>query len=172
MHMNAPARSASLALATIVVSCAGSPHPEHLGPPIPLHANHCPTRRDLARPIAQEARRCAEEFIARNGYTDRAPSPDTTLLLREAADSGSWSTILRARQNQLSASARSASCYESRGECFVIFEGATDRCVWRALRIPLSWTNISFMPEDMDLHTPINVGGETIVPCDYARDAP
>ena len=169
--MNAPERNSQPCAGTIVVACAGSPHPA-----VPWSSNSAPRQPspDQAGPGTPDCPRgpalCRGVHCSQRLYRP-GTFPGHYTVLREAADSGSWSTIRSAAQS-LAASGRSASCYESRGERFVEPSSRGNRpIVRRAMRLPRGGSKIPSCPRTMDLHAAINVGGETIVPCGYRLNA-
>ncbi len=71
------------------------------------------------------ARRCAEDFIGRNGYTSSAPAADSTLWVSEGIEfASSWAGVLRGRQNSLQAHAATVFCNSV--ECGATFRSARD----------------------------------------------
>ena len=64
----------------------------------------CPRALAALRPEAAAAVRCAEWFVARNGYTDLPPAPDTLALVRSFDDVMSGAAgpeVLGERRNAL-----------------------------------------------------------------------
>jgi len=71
------------------------------------------------------ARRCAEDFIGRNGYTSSAPAADSTEWVSEGIEfASSWAGVFRWRQNSLQAHAATVFCGTL--ECGATFRSARD----------------------------------------------
>ena len=81
----------------------------------------CTVRPQPSQPVDSVAKQCAEEFIARNGYTDSPPTSDEALLVTESIEVyDHWPDVLGRRRNTLKPEARSASCTNQ--GCGVTFE--------------------------------------------------
>ncbi len=88
-------------------------------------ARTCLLVRAHREPADSFARRCAEEFIARNGYTSSPPTADTSLWTPESIEfASSWADALQRRHNTLFPRAESAGC--ETGGCAATFRYASD----------------------------------------------
>ena len=86
--------------------------------PIPADTSD-PSRRCAFTQALKEStsaflRRCAEEFVARNGYTSAPATSDSTLWASESIEfASSWQEALKHRHNELMPKAESAGCDEN-----------------------------------------------------------
>ncbi len=88
-------------------------------------ARTCLLVRAPREPADSFARRCAEEFIARNGYTSSPPTADTSLWAPESIEfASSWAEALQQRHNTLFPRAESAGC--EAGGCAATFRYPSD----------------------------------------------
>jgi hypothetical protein len=78
-------------------------------------------------------RQCAEEFVARNGYTSAPPTSDSSLWAPESIEfASSWQDLLQRRHNQLLPKAESAGC--DKNGCAATFRyTGPNRCIWRVV---------------------------------------
>lgn len=80
----------------------------------------CVIPRDLTQRLETHAQRCAERFIAENGYTESVASIDTTRLVPERGERTVTPAVLELRYGMLAPEAAMVQC--SGGECYVFFE--------------------------------------------------
>lgn len=83
----------------------------------------CLIPRDLTQRLETHAVRCAERFVAENGYTERAAAVDSTRLVPERGERSVTPAVLDLRYGMLAPDAVLVQC--SGGECFVFFEVRT-----------------------------------------------
>ena len=101
------------------VACGGPARSRPMPAPAAWLRNdpqRCLLQRDLREGMEDMARRCAEQFIRDNGYT-QAPAEDSTRWVREASDDDEWSRVLATRLGSLEPTASAVQC--SRRECVV-----------------------------------------------------
>lgn len=65
------------------------------------------------------AKRCAEQFVLENGYTDLPATEDSTRWVLEVGESGSWPGVLASRVGTLEREAATMQC--SNRQCVVLF---------------------------------------------------
>lgn len=101
-----------------------------------------------AEPDSSLARRCAEEFIAVNGYTDAAVV-DSTRVAAETIQFGSLEDILDQRHNTLVARAYSSSCTDR--ECSVAFRyrGHSSPCAMRLVTMDAHFDHLRMQHQDV-----------------------
>jgi hypothetical protein len=89
----------------------------------------CLASADVAPSDEAVARLCAEAFVLQNGYTGRRAPRDTTLLVREPFEVGSWDLLVERRRYLIEPRAREAVC--DAGSCVAFFSRlrAPARCV-------------------------------------------
>jgi hypothetical protein len=105
----------------------------------------CLLQRDLREGMEEMARRCAEQFIRDNGYT-QAPAEDSTRWVREASDENEWSRVFATRLGSLEPKASAVQC--SRRECVVMFRLRRPivQCAFRAVTLTQVFTKIQLAP--------------------------
>ena len=105
----------------------------------------CLLQRDLREGMEDMARRCAEQFIRDNGYT-QAPAEDSTRWVREGEDGDAWSRVLATRLGSLEPNASAVQC--SRRECVVMFRLRRPilHCAFRAVTLTQVFTRIQLAP--------------------------
>ena len=84
-------------------------------------ARVCRLRGEQAEALDAVAKRCAEDFVRRNGYTRFEPTSDPSLLATENIEfCSSWTECLKDRRGTLKPTAHSSSCSED--GCSVAFQ--------------------------------------------------
>jgi hypothetical protein len=74
-------------------------------------ARRCSFTRGARESTAAFLKRCAEDFVARNGYTSAPATADSSLWASESIEYGSsWTQVSQSRRNTLLAQAASAGC--------------------------------------------------------------
>jgi hypothetical protein len=105
---------ASVLLFAVACACSGSAAPaKQASDPtaarqtgVTAAARHdCPGRRDSSSSPLTVAVRCAEGFVASNGYTGAEPSPDSTQCDREMLDGSPMRAAVAARRHTVQAHA-------------------------------------------------------------------
>ncbi len=98
---------------------------------------------------SEAARRCAEEFVARNGYTLASPASDTLLLVVESIErEASWADRLAERRGTLLTPAISSDCTDL--GCTVIFDFAPPaQCAGRAVTMTAQFTQMQVQHRDI-----------------------
>jgi len=93
--------------------------------------------------MEDQARRCAEEFVRANGYTDRPPTDDSTRWVRETDDRGPWPVVLAGRIGNLEWRAAGVQCSVRR--CVVLFRlvRPTIACGFRIVTMTQVFTRIT-----------------------------
>src|SRR2546427_1338298 len=96
-------------------------------------ARRCVFTRAPKESTSAFLRRCAEDFVARNGYTSVPPASDSTLRATESIEFGSsWQQVVQRRHNELSPKAESAGCTKT--GCAATFRYAGgDACIVRVV---------------------------------------
>jgi hypothetical protein len=99
------------------------------------HARRCAfSRRDKESASAFRTR-CAEDFVARNGYTSGPPTSDSTLWATESIEfASSWQQLFQQRRNTLLPKADGAAGCDDNG-CAATFRYADPamKCIWRVV---------------------------------------
>jgi len=115
------------AIAFLCAAAFGSPLVGQTRPGDTLQvARTCLFTRRLDESTQSVARRRAEDFIARNGYTLSPPTADSTLWASEDIEIDStWAGVLRWRHNSLQSHAATVGCDSI--ECGATFQSAGDR---------------------------------------------
>jgi hypothetical protein len=92
------------------------------------------------------ARRCAEEFVRVNGYTDAPATEDSTRQVLEWGEGGPWTRVLESRAGSLDRSASAVQC--SVRKCFVFFRVRRPilSCAYRAVTMTQVFTRIQLEP--------------------------
>jgi len=122
------------ALALAVIAGCGGPARMQPAPQIGVRylaaaPRRCIPSAEVASSEEAVARLCAEAFVLQNGYTGRRASRDTSLLVREPFEVGSWDLLVERRRYLVEPRAREAVC--DPGRCIVFFPRlrAPARCV-------------------------------------------
>ena len=125
----------------------GLPPGAHEIPPWLLNdRQRCLIPRDLSQKLETHARRCAERFLAENGYTESLAAIDTARLVGERGERAVTPAVLEQRFATLHPDASMVQC--SGGNCFVFFE-VRDRaqpCRLRAVLMTWVFTRMRVRP--------------------------
>src|SRR5262245_44766852 len=141
-------RTTTLLVLASTMACAV----QHSGVPddVPTWLREDPQRcllpRDLGENMEAMARRCAELFVAENGYTDRPATDDSTRWVMEAGEQGPWLRVLAGRTGMLDQTATAVQC--SVGQCVVFFRARRQpqACTYRAITMTQVYTRIQLEP--------------------------
>lgn len=106
----------------------------------------CLVARDLGENMEAMARRCAELFVAENGYTDLPATADSTRWVLEADDRGPWPRVLASRGGMLERSAATVQCSARR--CLVFFRAprTPHQCAYRVVSMTQVFTRLMLEP--------------------------
>lgn len=104
----------AIACAVLLAGCAGR---APAAAPTPADLRACAVPMTARTPEAQ-AVACAEEFIARNGYTDTEPG-DRTRFVSESVERGSAEETLGTRRGSLESRA-TVVCADSAGDAYTV----------------------------------------------------
>src|SRR4051794_16403844 len=109
----------------------------------------CLLRRDLGESMEAMARRCAELFVAENGYTDAPATDDSTRWVMEDGEQGSWPLVFTSRVGMLEQTATAVQC--SARQCVVFFRSRRlpQSCVYRAVTMSQVYTRIQLEPTEV-----------------------
>lgn len=125
----------------------GLPPGSHEIPPWLLNdRQRCLIPRDLSQKLETHARRCAEEFLAVNGYTESIVAIDTARLVPERGERRVTPGVLEQRYGTLKPEASMVQC--SGGDCYVFFEVSdpSKRCRMRAVLMTWVFTRMRVRP--------------------------
>jgi hypothetical protein len=127
-------------------SGCGHPPPPTLPEWAQREPGHCQLARDLREGMEAMARRCAEQFVRHNGYTNAPPTPDTLRWIREVDDTAAWPDVFGARHGTLASRADAVQCSEL--ECVVFFRmrGLGDTCTERVVVMTQVFTHLHLLP--------------------------
>ena len=120
----------SLSLVFVAATLSGQegrPLPSDTGNP----ARRCALTRGPKESLKGFVRRCAEDFVARNGYTSAPPTPDSTLWATESIQfAPSWQAVFHQRHSQLMPKAEGIGCGDT--SCSATFRySGPGPCVFR-----------------------------------------
>ncbi|MGH7525951.1 MAG: hypothetical protein ACREMX_04540 [Gemmatimonadales bacterium] len=106
----------------------------------------CLVRRDLREGMEFMAKRCAEEFVRENGYTDLPATEDSTRWVLEVGEGGPWPGIMVARGGSLEREATMFQC--SMRQCLVLFRLRRSAlvCGYRAVSMTQVFTKLRLEP--------------------------
>lgn len=123
-----------------------SRHPAVVAPWLRADPQRCLIARDLSEGMEVMARRCAEEFVRQNGYTDEPATSDSSRWVFERGESGPWPLVLEARVGSLERTASTVQC--SMRECLVLFRLRRPvlACAFRAVSMTQVFTRIRLEP--------------------------
>jgi hypothetical protein len=132
-----------------VLSACGAPasrEPAHVAPWLREDPHRCLLVRDLGENMEAMARRCAEQFVRHNGYTDLPASDDSTRWVLEAGESGAWPRVLASRGGMLDRRATTVQC--SMRQCVVFFRvrRTTLLCAYRLVTMTQVFTRLRLEP--------------------------
>ena len=106
----------------------------------------CLIPRDLSQKLETHARRCAERFLAENGYTESIAEIDTSRIVTERGERTVTSAVLEHRFETLASEASMVQC--SGGDCFIFFElrDPSRPCRLRAVLMTWVFTRMRIRP--------------------------
>ena len=109
----------------------------------------CLLARDLGENMEAMARRCAELFVAENGYTDLPATDDSTRWVMEAGEQGPRLRVLANRIGMLDRAATAVQC--SVRQCVVFFRARRQpqSCAYRAVTMTQVYTQIQLAPVEV-----------------------
>lgn len=145
-------RGSRVALALLLVAgsaaCGPGLPPESRELPLWLanDPHRCLIPRDLSQKLETHARRCAERFLAENGYTESLAAIDTSRIVGERGERTVTPAVLEQRFATLASEASMVQC--SGGDCFIFFE-LRDRsrpCRLRAVLMTWVFTRMRMRP--------------------------
>lgn len=132
-------------------ACAGrrAGVPTHLAEWLRSDPQRCLLARDLGENMEAMARRCAELFVAENGYTDLPATDDSTRWVMEAGERGPWPQVLAGRGGMLQRTATMVQC--SMRQCLVFFlsRRMPQSCAYRVVTMTQVYTRIQLEPDEM-----------------------
>lgn len=120
--------------------------PGRVAPWLKADPQRCLVPRDLSEGMEVMARRCAEEFVRQNGYTDAPATDDSTRWVLEQDEAGPWPDVLEARGGSLERRAATVQC--SMRECLVLFRlrRPLPLCAFRVVAMTQVFTRIRLEP--------------------------
>ena len=140
----------ALGLAALA-ACAGrrAGVPTHLADWLRSDPQRCLLARDLGENMEAMARRCAELFVAENGYTDLPATDDSTRWVMEAGERGPWPRVLAGRGGMLQRTAAMVQC--SMRQCVVFFlsRRMPQYCAYRVITMTQVYTRIQLEPDEV-----------------------
>ena len=149
-----PGRFYLLILGSLACGARGPARaPAAVAPWLKADPQRCLIPRDLSEGMEIMARRCAEEFIRQNGYTDVPATSDSSRWVLEHGEAGPWPSVLGARVGSLERSAATVQC--SMRQCLVRFRLRRPvlSCAYRAVSMTQVFTRIRLEPGGIrDLH--------------------
>lgn len=137
-----------LLLAAGTGGCGPGVPPDQRPPPEWLRSDprRCLFPRDLTENMEAHARRCAERFIAENGYTEGLNAIDTVRVVPEEGERAVTAAVFERRFGSLDPSARFVQCSDR--HCFIFFEvrDPARRCQLRAVIMTWVFTRMHVRP--------------------------
>ncbi|HEY8259509.1 MAG TPA: hypothetical protein VIG08_17760 [Gemmatimonadales bacterium] len=120
--------------------------PVRVAPWLRADPQRCLLMRDLREGMEMMAKRCAEQFVRQNGYTDEPPTTDSTRWVYESGEDGPWPMVLDSRLGSLEPSAISVQC--SQRQCLVFFRLRRPvlSCAYRTVAMTQVFTRIRLVP--------------------------
>lgn len=111
--------------------------------------HRCLLVRDLGEGMEFMAKRCAEQFVQHNGYTDLPATEDSTRWVLEVGESGAWPGVLASRVGTLERLAATVQC--SMRQCVVLFRLRRPvlSCAYRAVTMTQVFTKLRLEPGGM-----------------------
>lgn len=108
--------------------------------------HRCLIPRDLSQKLETHARRCAERFLAENGYTESLASIDTARIVAERGERSVSPAVLEQRFATLQPEATMVQC--SGGNCYIFFalRDRTRPCRLRAVLMTWVFTRMQVRP--------------------------
>ena len=128
------------------------PDSREIAPWMANDGQRCLIPRDLSQKLETHARRCAERFLAENGYTESLASIDTARLVPERGERRVSPAVLEQRFGTLKAEASMVQC--SGGDSYVFFEvrDPARRCRLRAVLMTWVFTRMRVRPGQVTDH--------------------
>ena len=119
---------------------------DHVTPWLQADPQRCLVIRDLGEGMEFMAKRCAEEFVRQNGYTDLPATEDSTRWVLEVGEGGPWPGILTAREATLEREAATFQC--SLRQCLVLFRLRRSAlvCGYRVVSMTQVFTKLRLEP--------------------------
>lgn len=144
-------RTTTLLVLASTLACAiqGAGVPDNVPAWLRADPQRCLLPRDLGENMEAMARRCAELFVAENGYTDRPATDDSTRWVMEDGDEGPWLRVFAGRVGMLDRSATAVQC--SAGQCVVFFRSRRlpQSCIYRAVTMSQVYTRIQLQSTEV-----------------------
>ena len=138
-------------LACALSGCAvrGAGVPDDVPAWLRADPQRCLLRRDLGENMEAMARRCAELFVAENGYTDAPATGDSTRWVMENGEQGPWLRVFASRVGMLERTATAVQC--SARQCMVFFRSRRlpQSCIYRAVSMSQVYTRIQLEPAEV-----------------------
>ncbi len=146
--MTARARAAAALLLLGAAACGPGLPPEavEIAPWLLEDPRRCIIPRDLSQKMETHAVRCAERFLAENGYTEAVAAIDTSRTVTERGERSVTPAVLERRFATLAPDAVMVQC--SYRECYVFFEvrERTRPCELRAVIMTWVFTRMRIRP--------------------------
>jgi hypothetical protein len=121
--------------------------PTHVAEWLRADPQRCLLVRDLGENMEAMARRCAELFVAENGYTDLPAAEDSTRWVLEGDELGSWPRVLAARVDMLDRDATTVQCSARQCVVFFRYRRAPTVCAYRIVTMTQVFTKIKLEPQ-------------------------
>lgn len=142
-------RGAGSCLLIVVLACGGATPPRvpaRVAPWLRADPQRCLLTRDLREGMEIMARRCAEQFVLENGYTDQPATGDSTRWVQEVGDRGAWPLVLSTRSGTLEGEAATVQCSVRR--CTVLFHARRPVlvCAYRSVTMTQVFTRLRLEP--------------------------
>jgi hypothetical protein len=97
-------------------------------------SRRCVVNRTPEESLGLYVKRCAEDFVTRNGYTSAPATNDSSQWATESIEIGSsWKEVLQWRHNTLRAQAVSAGCDSTGCAALFLSTDPKERCYWRVV---------------------------------------
>ena len=146
-----PRRTTALLVLASTLACAiqSTGVPDNVPAWLRADPQRCLLPRDLGENMEAMARRCAELFVAENGYTDVPASNDSTRWVMEDGEEGPWLHVLAGRGGMLDKTATAVQC--SAGQCVVFFRSRRlpQSCIYRAVTMSQVYTRLQLQPTEV-----------------------
>ncbi|HKU61518.1 MAG TPA: hypothetical protein VJQ44_09910 [Gemmatimonadales bacterium] len=151
--LRCPTTALLVLASTLACAVRGAGVPDDTPAWLRADPQRCLLPRDLGENMEAMARRCAELFVAENGYTDQPATVDSTRWVMEDGEQGPWLRVLAGRVGMLERSATGVQC--SFRQCVVFFRARRlpQACVYRAVTMTQVYTRIQLAPVEVhELH--------------------
>jgi hypothetical protein len=142
--------TAPLVLAsTLACAVRGAGVPDDVPAWLRADPQRCLLARDLGENMEAMARRCAELFVAENGYTVVPATNDSTRWVMEDGEQGPWLRVFTGRVGMLERTAAAVQC--SARQCVVFFRSRRlpQSCNYRAVTMTQVYTRIQLEPTEV-----------------------